>query len=249
MNKLEGKVAIITGGSSGIGKATTELFLAHGAKVVVADISNEAKLYVEGLVKEGGEAIFVQTDVSKETDVQNAVNKAVNKFGKLDIMIANAGIGHRDTPIKDYTLSQWQQMIDINLTGVFLSNKYAITQMQEQGTGGSIVNIASIMGHTGRDGQASYNAAKAGVANLTRSLAISHAKEDIRINAVNPGFIYTPILSGASDEALEKVASLHPIGRLGRVEEVANAILFLASNDASFIVGTNLMVDGGYTAI
>ena len=249
MKKLEGKVAIITGGSSGIGKETTELFLAQGAKVVVADIAKQAEAYVDGLVKEGKEAIFVKTDVSKEDDIQNVVNEAVKHFGKLDIMIANAGIAHPGTPIKDYTLSQWQQMIDINLTGVFLSNKYAITQMQKQGTGGAIVNIASVMGHTGRDGQASYNAAKAGVVNLTRSLAISHAKEGIRVNAVNPGFVETPILSGASSAALDHIVSLHPIGRLGRPEELANAILFLASDDASFIVGANLMVDGGYTAI
>jgi NAD(P)-dependent dehydrogenase (short-subunit alcohol dehydrogenase family) len=246
--KLFGKVAIITGGATGIGKATAELFIQQGAKVVLADVSNQAEATVEQLTSAGGEAFFVRTDVSKEEDVRNVVEQAVSRFGKLDIMVANAGIGHPNTPIQDYTLNRWQQMIDINLTGVFLSNKYAITQMQKQGTGGAIVNMASIMGHVGMTDLVSYNAAKAGVVNLTRSLGISHAKEGIRVNAVCPGFVETPILNDVDEVAKAHLVAAHPIGRLGRAEEIANAVLFLASDDSSFVVGTSLFVDGGYTA-
>lgn len=246
--KLSGKVAIITGGATGIGKATAELFAQQGAKVVIGDVSNQAEATVEQLKSAGGDSFFVKTDVSKEADVQAVVEEAVGRYGKLDIMVANAGIGHPATPVAEYTLERWQQMIDINLTGVFLCNKYAITQMQKQGTGGAIVNTSSILGHVGMAYQTSYNAAKAGVANLTRSLGVTYAKEGIRVNAVCPGFVDTPILNGADEAMRARLVAIHPIGRLGRSEEIASAILFLASEDSSFVVGANLLVDGGYTA-
>lgn len=246
--KLLGKVAIITGGATGIGKATAFLFVKNGAKVVIADVSNQAEITVEELINIGGEAIFVKTDVSKESDINNLVEVTVRHFGQLDVMVANAGIGHPGTPIHEVTLERWQQMLDINLTGVFLSNKYAITQMQNQGKGGIIVNVSSIMGHVGKNYLFSYNAAKAGVANLTRSLGVTYAKHGIRVNAVCPGFVDTPMLGNADETIRSQLISAHPIGRLGRVEEIASTILFLGSEDSSFMVGANLIVDGGYTA-
>ncbi|MGG1674323.1 SDR family NAD(P)-dependent oxidoreductase [Neobacillus sp. NRS-1170] len=246
--KLSGKVAVITGGATGIGKATAQLFIENGAKVVIADVSNQAENTAQELTKIGGEVIFVKTDVSKEVEIKNLVEETVKHFGKLDIMVANAGIGHPAALIHEVTIDRWQQMLDINLTGVFLSNKYGITQMQNQGTGGTIVNVSSIMGHVGKTNLFPYTAAKAGVTNLTRSLGVTYAKEGIRVNAVCPGFVDTPILSSADEEKRSLLISAHPIGRLGRAEEIASTILFLASEDSSFMVGANLVVDGGYTA-
>ncbi|MCM2534302.1 SDR family oxidoreductase [Neobacillus pocheonensis] len=239
---------MITGGATGIGKATAQLFVQNGAKVVIADVSNQAENTIKELLNIGGEAIFVKTDVSKETDIKNLIEETVDHFGKLDNMVPIAGIGHPGTLIHEVTLDHWQQMLDINLTGVFLSNKYAITQMQNQGTGGTIVNVSSIMGDVGKTNQFSYNAAKAGVANLTRSLGVTYANQGIRVNAICPGFVDTPILSIADEEKRSLLISAHPIGRLGRAEEIARTILFLASEDLSFMVEANLIVDGGYTA-
>ncbi|TCT26864.1 NAD(P)-dependent dehydrogenase (short-subunit alcohol dehydrogenase family) [Melghiribacillus thermohalophilus] len=242
--KLEGKVAIITGGASGIGEATAKLFSGEGASVVVADFSEKGQEVADSLI---GEAIFVITDVSKEEDIKDLIQSTVDKFGRVDIMFANAGIGDA-TPAHELSIDDWQKMIDVNLTGVFLSNKHAIKQMLKQDGGGSIVNNASILGHVGQEGITSYTAAKGGVVNLTRSLAVTYAKNGIRVNAVCPGYIDTPLLKEAPDELKQQLVSLHPIGRLGKAEEVAKAVLFLSSDDASFVTGANLLVDGGYTA-
>ncbi|MBO8155327.1 MAG: glucose 1-dehydrogenase [Bacillaceae bacterium] len=242
--KLNGKVAIITGGASGIGAATAKMFSDEGAKVVVADFSEKGQEVADSLF---GNAIFVKTDVSKEDDIKNLIHKTVDQFGSVDIMFANAGVGDA-TPAHELSMEDWQNMIDVNLTGVFLSNKHAIKQMLKQDKGGSIVNNASILGHVGQEGITSYTAAKGGVVNLTRSLGVTYAKNGIRVNAVCPGYIDTPLLDEAPDELKQQLASLHPIGRLGTAEEVAKAVLFLASDDASFITGANLLVDGGYTA-
>lgn len=245
--KLMGKVAVITGGAQGIGEAIVRLFAQEGAKVVIADLSTEGEAIAKTLNNTGGEALFVKTDVAKETDIQNLIQETVNHFGKLDIMVANAGIGER-APIHKLSLELWQKTIDINLTGVFLSDKYAIEQMLKQESGGVIVNMASILGHVGQVNTASYTAAKAGVANLTRTFGVTYAKQGIRVNAVCPGYVDTPLLSGVSDGAIDKLIAAHPIGRLARADEIAKAVLFLASEDSSFIVGANILVDGGYTA-
>ncbi|TVX89694.1 SDR family NAD(P)-dependent oxidoreductase [Paenibacillus agilis] len=245
--KLTGKVAVVTGGAKGIGEATAKLFIEKGAKVVVADFSDEGEQIVQALKEMGGEALFVKTDVSKEADIQHLVTETVRHFGKLDIMVANAGIGD-SAPIHELGLDRWQKMIDINLTGVFLSDKYAIEQMLKQDTGGVVVNMASMLGHIGQVNGTAYTAAKAGVVNLTRTLGVTYAKQGIRVNAVCPGYIDTPLLSQASEETRNKLIAGHPIGRLGRADEIAKAILFLASDDSSFMVGANLLVDGGYTA-
>jgi NAD(P)-dependent dehydrogenase (short-subunit alcohol dehydrogenase family) len=245
--KLKDKVAIVTGGASGIGEATVREFAREGAKVVIADLSGAGARLSEAMNDGGFVTAFTRVDVSSEAQVRDLVALAVSRFGRLDVMVANAGIGKPGMPASEMPLERWHQMLAINLTGVFLSNKYAIVQMQRQG-GGAIVNVASVLGHVGINGQADYNAAKGGVVNLTRSLGVSHAREGIRVNAVCPGFIDTPILADAPDAVRKRMAEAHPIGRFGRSEEIATAIRFLASDDASFVVGASLLVDGGYTA-
>jgi NAD(P)-dependent dehydrogenase (short-subunit alcohol dehydrogenase family) len=247
MMRLNEKVAIITGGTFGIGESTALLFAKEGARVVIAARSQEkGERVVEEIKKQGGEALFVKTDVSKEDDVKNLVRKTVDTYGKLDIMFANAGVGDMGD-IDCVSLDDWNRTISIDLTGVFLSNKYAIPEMEKSG-GGSIINCASILGHVGQPSVCAYSAAKGGVVNFTRTLAVENARKGIRVNAVCPGYVVTNILDGLSDEMLETLKTLHPIGRLGRPEEIASAVLFLASDEASFVTGANLLVDGGYTA-
>jgi NAD(P)-dependent dehydrogenase (short-subunit alcohol dehydrogenase family) len=244
--RLAGKVAVVTGGAKGIGEAIAQLFVQEGAKVVIADFSSEGQETVNALNDKGGEALFIKTDVSKEADIQHVIEETVRSFGKLDIMVANAGIGN-SAPIHELSLENWQRMIDINLTGVFLSDKYAIEQMMKQESGGVVVNMASMLGHIGQVNATAYTSAKAGVANLTRTLGITYAKQGIRVNAVCPGYVDTPLLKQASEEVMNRLIAGHPIGRLARADEIAKATLFLASDDSSFMVGANLIVDGGYT--
>lgn len=246
--QLNDKVAIITGGASGIGKATTEKFVKEGAKVVIADFADQGESVAESFRKDGYDVLFVKTDVTKEEDVKHVIAEAVAKFGKLDIMFANAGIAADDN-IDKLSYEKWQRTIDINLNGVFLSNKYAIEQMRKQGTGGSIVNAGSIHSLAGKPGVTAYASAKGGVKLLTQTLGATYAKEGIRVNAVGPGYIDTPLIEAAQGEYRQALVDLHPMGRLGKPEEVANAVAFLASDDASFISGTILVVDGGYTAV
>ncbi len=245
--RLKDKVAIITGGTFGIGEATAYLFAKEGAKVVIAARNKEKGARVVQKIKENrGEAMFVRTDVSVEEDIINLMNETVKEYGKIDILFANAGVGDMGD-VEDVTLEDWNRTISVDLTGLFLSNKYAIAEMRKTG-GGSIINCASILGHVGQPSVSAYAAAKGGVVNLTRSLAVENAKYNIRVNAVCPGYIETDILSGLTDEMLEHLKSLHPVGRLGKPEEVAYPVLFLASDESSFVTGANLLVDGGYTA-
>lgn len=245
--RLEGKVAVITGGTFGIGESTALLFAKEGAKVVIAarNVEKGAKV-VNAIKEEGGEALFVRTDVSKDEDVKNLISETVNTFGKVDVLFANAGVGDIGD-IDCVSLEDWNRTISVDLTGVFLSNKYAIAEMKKNG-GGSIINCASILGHVGQPAVCAYAAAKGGVVNFTRTLAVENAKDGIRVNAVCPGYVETNILDGLSDEMLENLKSLHPIGRLGKPEEIAYPVLFLASDESSFVTGANLLVDGGYTA-
>lgn len=245
--RLKDKVAIITGGTFGIGEATAYLFAKEGAKVVIAARNKEKGARVVQKIKENrGEAMFVRTDVSVEEDIINLMNETVKEYGKIDILFANAGVGDMGD-VEDVTLEDWNRTISVDLTGLFLSNKYAIAEMRKTG-GGSIINCASILGHVGQPSVSAYAAAKGGVVNLTRSLAVENAKYNIRVNAVCPGYIETDMLSGLTDEMLEHLKSLHPVGRLGKPEEVAYPVLFLASDESSFVTGANLLVDGGYTA-
>ncbi|WP_053217396.1 SDR family NAD(P)-dependent oxidoreductase [Virgibacillus senegalensis] len=245
--KLKGKSAIVTGGVSGIGEHTVRQMVKEGASVLIADINEElgTKL-VKELNASGAKVVFQRVDVSKETDIIAMVDKAVSEFSGLDIIFSNAGIGAQ-SPSTELSYEDWQKVISINLDGVFLCAKHAIAAMKKSG-GGSVVNCSSILGNVGQAATAAYTAAKGGVTNLTRALAVEYAQENVRVNAVCPGYINTPLLSEMDEEAKNHLISLHPMGRLGEPEEIAKAVVFLASDDASFITGANLLVDGGYTA-
>ncbi len=245
--RLDGKVAIVTGGTFGIGESTVRLFAKEGAKVVIAarNIEKGIKL-VDDIKADGGEAHFVKTDVSQEDSVKNLVKETVNKYGKLDILFANAGVGEMQD-LDCCTLDEWNHTISVDLTGVFLCNKHAIPEMEKVGNG-SIINCASILGHVGQMSVSAYAAAKGGVVNMTRAAAVTYANRGIRVNAVCPGYIDTPILENTPKEVIDGLISLVPQRRLGKPEEVANAVLFLASDESSFVTGANLLVDGGYTA-
>jgi len=245
--KLSGKTAIITGGASGIGQATARLFAQEGANVVIADFSEAGQEVANRLQDDGHRAIYVKVDVTEEKDIQALIERTVHTYGQVDIMFANAGVAN-DEPADQLSLEKWQRTLDVNLTGVFLSDKYALIQMLKQGTGGAIINTASIHGHAAKAGVTAYGSSKGGVVMLTQTLGIQYASRGIRVNAVCPGYIDTPLLKALPPEEKQKLVDLHPIGRLGSAEEVAKAVLFLASDDSTFVVGTSLMVDGGYTA-
>jgi NAD(P)-dependent dehydrogenase (short-subunit alcohol dehydrogenase family) len=245
--KLKDRVAIVTGGASGIGEATVRQFVKEGAKVVIADFSDRGKNISEELNADGYDTLFVMVDVTKEEEIKQMINETVNKYGKLDIMYANAGIAE-DAPAHELSYEKWKRTIDINLSGVFLSDKYSIEQFLKQGSGGVIVNAGSIHSFVSLPNPTAYSSAKGGVKLLTQNLCTAYAKEGIRINAICPGYIDTPLLKDADSKQKEYLASLHPQGRLGKPEEIAKAVVFLASDDASFVNGTTLLVDGGYTA-
>lgn len=241
------KVVIVTGGASGIGAATVRKFCAEGARVVIADLSERGTALAEELNKQGAQAIFVQTNVVSEEDNKNLIDKTVSTFGGLDIVFANAGIGD-DAPIDQLDFARWQRTININLTGVYLLDKYAIEYWLKNSRHGVVVNCGSIHSWVGKSGVTAYAAAKGGVKLLTQTLAADYAGRGIRVNAVCPGYIDTPLLEKMSVEAKQELVRLHPIGRLGKPEEVANVVCFLASDEASFVNGTAMLVDGGYVA-
>ncbi|MGO3857961.1 SDR family NAD(P)-dependent oxidoreductase [Neisseriaceae bacterium CLB008] len=245
--QFQDQVVIVTGGSSGIGKATALAFAQAGAKVVIADFAAAGAAVVADLVAQGHEALFIQVDVTSEADTQNMVATTVAQFGRIDVLFANAGIGSGGA-ITAISYADWQRVIDVNLNGVFLSNKYVIAQMVQQANGGAIVNCGSIHSFVGKAGVTAYSAAKGAVKLLTQTLAIDYAAQGIRINAICPGYIDTPLLQAIKGADRQALIDLHPQGRLGRPEEVASAVLFLASDAASFVNGTTLLVDGGYTA-
>ena len=248
MKLLEGKVAIITGAGSGIGKAAAELFAKEEAKVVVSDI-NEAngKSAVDEITKNGGEAFFIKADSSKPEDNEALVKQTVEKYGALDIAVNNAGIGGPLAMTGEYPIDGWQKVIGINLSGVFYGLRYQIPAMLEKG--GSIVNIASILGSAGTKLSPAYVAAKHGVVGLTKAAALEYADKNIRINSVGPGYIKTPLIMNSLDKnALDALVGLHPMGRLGESEEIAELILWLASPKSSFVTGSYYPADGGYLA-
>ncbi len=246
--RLENKVAIVTGGASGIGAATVQLFAEEGAKVVIADFDEAGQSFSDELNEKGHDTFFIKADVTKESDVKKMITETVSKYEKLDVLFANAGIA-KDGDIHELSFDKWKQTIDINLSGVFLSDKYAIEQMRKQGSGGVIVNTGSIHSHVGMPGLTAYSAAKGGVKLLTQTLAAKYTKDGIRVNAICPGYIDTPLISFAQGDYRQKLIDLHPIGRLGKPEEVAKAVLFLASDESSFVSGASLLVDGGYTSV
>ena len=248
--RLEGKVAIISGGARGMGAAEAKLFAREGAKVIICDVLEDEGRQTEAEINEvGGDAVFVKLDVTSQDEWENAVNTAIERFGKLDILVNNAGIIVQST-IEDMTVELWDKVMDVNAKGVFLGTKTAIPHMKEAG-GGSIVNISSISGIVGQDNvNAGYNASKGAVRIFTKAAAVQYAKENIRVNSIHPGPIATPMTAeGRADpERVALTAERTPLGRYGEPEEVANAVLFLASDEASYVTGSEIVVDGGYTA-
>ncbi|HYW01423.1 MAG TPA: SDR family oxidoreductase [Candidatus Acidoferrum sp.] len=251
--RLGNKVAIVTGAGSGIGRASALLFAREGAKVVVADINEQdGRETVESIKKNGGEGIFVRTDISKAADAENMVKETVSKFGRLDILFNNAGINPLGTVV-DTPEAVWDTVIDVNLKGVFLCSKYAVPEMIRCG-GGAIVNTASINAVAALPNEVAYHASKGGVAALTRAMAMDHIAQSIRVNCICPGVTATPILtkyvreSKNPQETEKLLLREQPINRFAKPEEIAQAALFLASDEASFVTGTTLFVDGGYTA-
>jgi NAD(P)-dependent dehydrogenase (short-subunit alcohol dehydrogenase family) len=244
LSKLQDKVAIITGGVSGIGAASARLFASEGAKVVLVDFNEEKGTAFEAELKsEGHDVLFIKADVTSESDVQNIYDKTLSTYGKVDILFNNAGIG-AVKPTEELTYAEWRKTVEVDLDGVFLVTQPALKEFLKTG-GGVIVNTASMYGWVGAAGSAAYNAAKAGVINLSRSLGLEYAERNIRVNALCPGFIETPIL-GETDRSF--LTNATPMKRLGTPEEIASAALFLACDDSSFMTGNSLIVDGGYTA-
>ena len=249
--ELEGKVGLVTGGTSGVGRETSVLFAKSGAKVVIAGRREpEGEETIELIRAAGGEGLFVKADVSKASEVEALIQKAVERFGRLDVAFNNAGIEGVWAPIIKQSEEDWDRTIQVNLKGVWLCLKYEIRQMVKQGKGGAIVNMASITGLVGSAGAAAYSASKHGVIGLTKSTALEMARSGIRINAVCPGVIETSMserLFGAPN-VHKYVLSCHPVGRFGRPAEVAEAVVWMCSDRASFMTGQCLVLDGGFLA-
>ncbi len=246
---LSDRVAIVTGGASGIGEAVVQTLASSGAKVVVADFDREAGVaVVEKVVADGGVASFFEVDVSRSGEVEAMIHHAVDTYGGLHIAVNNAGIGGAQAPTGEHPLDAWQRVIDVNLNAVFYGMRYEIPAMLESG-GGAIVNVASILGSVGFANSPAYVAAKHGVVGLTKTAAIEYSAQGVRVNSVGPGFIKTPLLDANLDEpTMAAIAGMHPIQRMGTSQEVANLIAFLCSDDAAFCTGGYYLVDGAYTA-
>ncbi len=249
--ELENKVAIVTGGNSGIGRSISELFAQEGAKVVIADMQ-EGEV-AQNITKRGGSALFLKTDVRSSSQVQRLVEACVSEFGGIDVVCNNAGVG-QNQPVSDTTEEDWDRIVDTNLKSVFLVSKYAVPLMVKRQES-AIVNTSSQLGLTALPGRGAYCASKAGVILLTRVLALEYAKYGVRVNCVCPGPIQTPMLEFTHNqeadptEARRKLISRVPLARLGKPDEIAQAVLFLASKRSSYITGQHLVVDGGYVII
>ncbi|PDW01957.1 SDR family oxidoreductase [Candidatus Viridilinea mediisalina] len=251
MAQFMSKVALVTGGASGIGRATVLAFAQHGAKVVVADMDEAGGNETVALARAANtDALFVRTDVSQAAQVQALIAAAVEQFGRIDFALNNAGIAGNQALLADYPEESWDRVIDINLKGVWLCMKYELQQMLKQG-GGVIVNTSSTAGQSGSRGVAAYVASKHGVVGLTKAAALEYARKNIRVNAILPGTIHTPLIdtfTGGDDRIMQQFVEAEPIGRLGRPEEAANAVIWLCSDGASFVTGATLAVDGGRLA-
>lgn len=246
MGRLDGKVALISGGARGQGAAEARLFAQEGARVVFGDVLDPEGRAVEDAIREaGGEATYIHLDVTQEADWQEAVGTAVSQYGKLDILVNNAGILRRET-IEETSKDLWDTVLAVNATGVFLGTKYAIPAMRQAG-GGSIVNISSISGMVAL-GAPAYNASKGAVRVFTKVTAVHHARDGIRCNSIHPGPIDTPMTQGTDAARREQIISEVPLGRYGTAEDIAYGVLYLASDEAAFMTGAELVIDGGYTA-
>ena len=252
--RLEGKVALITGGARGMGAAEAKLFSREGAKVVIADVLEDEGRQTEAEINEsGGDAIFIKLDVSQQSDWDAAIERTVEQFGKLDVIVNNAGIASGFS-IEETTVEHWDQIMDVNAKGVFLGTKAAIAQMLSQGGGGSIINVSSISGMIGQQGvSAAYNASKGAVRIFTKSAAVQYAKDGIRVNSLHPGGTVTPMTQHAwegseRDEEGFALSPDIPLGRAAKPEEMAYGALYLASDESSYVTGAELVIDGGFTA-
>ncbi|RCX09178.1 SDR family NAD(P)-dependent oxidoreductase [Extensimonas vulgaris] len=247
---LKDKVALVTGASSGIGRAIALAWAREGARVVVSDMNvaggEETALQARAW---GREALFVAADVSRPEDCRALVEQTMTHFGRLDVACNNAGVSGASMPLAEYPLDDWARVLGINLSGVFYGMKYQIPAMLQSG-GGAIVNMASILGAVGFAGSAAYTAAKHGVVGLTQTAALEYSAQGVRVNAVGPGFIHTPMIGKFEDDPATNamLIAAHPIGRLGRAEEVAELVTWLASQRASFVTGAYYPIDGGYLA-
>lgn len=245
--RLAGKVALISGAARGMGESEVRLFAREGAQVVLGDVLEEQGLaVVENIIRQGGAATFVPLDVTKESDWQEAVETSEQTYGRLDILVNNAGIV-RMAPLDETSLEDWNEVIRVNQTGVFLGMKHAIPAMRRAGSG-SIVNISSIAGLIGLPNIPAYQASKGAVRLLTKNAAVQYAADKIRVNSIHPGRIETPMTAPLAPERREMVLRLTPLGRDGKPEEVAYGVLYLASDESSYVTGTELIIDGGYTA-
>ena len=247
---LSGKVAFVTGAGAGIGRAAAQAFAREGASVVVADASEANNRETARIIEQaGGGALAVRCDVSREEDVKAALEKTIEVYGRLDYALNNAGIEQAISPLADLTVEQWDRLIEVDLRGVFLCMKHQIPLMLKQG-GGSIVNTSSGAGIKGFAGQAAYCAAKFGVVGLSKAAALDYAKSNVRVNVVCPGIIETPMMdrfSGGTPEGRDRVIAQEPVGRMGKPEEIAAAVLWLCSDAAAFVIGHAMVLDGGQT--
>jgi NAD(P)-dependent dehydrogenase (short-subunit alcohol dehydrogenase family) len=246
MEDIKGKVALVTGAGSGIGRAAAELYAAYGAKVIVSDINhNHGQQTVASIKEKGGEAFFIPADIGKYEDCTALISGCVEKYDSLDIAFNNAGIGGESNAVADMSVEGWLKVINVNLNSVFYCMKLELEQMLKQGRG-AIVNMSSILGQVGFATAAGYVAAKHGVVGLTKTAALEYSAKGIRVNAVGPAFINTPLLDNLGDELKQALVAQHPVGRLGEAGEVAALVVWLSSDKASFVTGSYYAVDGGY---
>lgn len=255
MNRVAGKVALVTGGGLGLGRASALMLAREGARVVVTDVKEaEGRLAADDIIDAGGEAIFIKHDVSLEAEWDHAIAMTLRRFGRLDVLVNNAGVA-LSADVEATTLEQWRWLMAINLDGVFIGTQRAIAAMKK-GAGGSIINFSSIEGLIGDPNLAAYNASKGGVRIFTKSAALHCAKAGykIRVNSIHPGYIWTPMveafIASQPDPVAAKgfIASLHPVGHLGEPDDIAYGVVYLASDESKFVTGAELVIDGGYTA-
>lgn len=256
MGRLENKTIIVTGGAAGIGKETCLKLVKEGAAVAITDVQeSEGKQLAEEINSDGGEARFWNLDVTKEDQVESVFSEVNEWAGSIDGLVNNAGIEGVDKPTHEVTQEEWQQVMDVNVNGVFMCTKHIIPYMKDNG-GGSIINLSSIYGIVGAADAPPYHASKGAVRLMTKNDALFYAEDNIRVNSVHPGFIWTPMVERFAekqedttvDEFREQLAAAHPIGDVGEPEDIANGIAFLASDEAKFMTGSELIIDGGYTA-
>jgi NAD(P)-dependent dehydrogenase (short-subunit alcohol dehydrogenase family) len=256
MKRVENKVAIITGAASGIGKATAKRLAEEGAKVAITDIQDEkARETVDEITANGGTAKAWHMDTTSEDDVKRVFEDVAAEFGSIDVLVNNAGVEGPDKPTHEISEEEWKQVIDVNVNGVFLCTKHAVPAMKEAGSG-SIINLSSIYGLVGAADAPPYHASKGAVRLMSKNDALFYAEDDIRVNSVHPGFIWTSMVERFAEkqedttveEFRKELAAAHPIGNVGEPEDIANGILYLASDESKFVTGSELVIDGGYTA-